>query len=205
MKMAAAEALWETEAPAGESLFAIPNVAERRNTFDIRIPGELSFLAANNFTAEVRGINDIQAEYEQKFGPGNYIPPILASYWLFRLMVGVGMLMILLAFAALYLFNSGKLKEARWFLRLLPFAILLPYLGNSFGWLFTKIGRQPWIVFGLMRVEDAVSPAVSVGELWISLIGFVLIYTLLMVFDVQLLVKYAKTDPNAESAAAHTG
>ncbi len=203
MKMAAAEALWETEAPAGESLFAIPNEKERRNIFDIKIPGGLSFLAHNNFTEPVQGINNIQAEYEQIYGPGNYIPPVTLNYWFFRLMVGAGLTMILLAAVGLYLFNSDKLKNTTWFLRLLPFAIALPYLGNSTGWMFTEIGRQPWIVFGVMRVEDGVSLAVSTTELWISLIGYIVIYAALMIFDIQLLVKYAKTPPTENAVAAH--
>ena len=102
MKMAAAEALWESENPASFSLFTIGNEAERQDVFAIRIPGLLSLLAYNRLDGEVRGINDLQASIEQTFGPGNYVPPVAISYWTFRLMVGAGLLMALLALLALY-------------------------------------------------------------------------------------------------------
>jgi len=203
MKMAAAEALWETEAPAGESMFAIVDRANHRNFVDIKVPGVLSLLAHNNFTDPVRGINDIQAEYEQKYGPGDYIPPITLSYWLFRIMVGLGFLMVLIALYALYLTIKDKVDHNEWFLRLLIPSIFLPTIAISAGWIFTEIARQPWAVFGVLKVSDGVSLAVSPAELWISLIGYILIYGVLIVADWQLMVKYAKKGIEDEESAAH--
>jgi len=206
MKMAAAEALWNTQAPAPMSLFSIVDEKNHRDIFALKIPGALSLLAHNNFTDAVRGINDIQAEYEQTYGPGNYVPPVTLSYWLFRIMVGVGFLMVAIAFYALYLVMKDKVEQSNWFLKLLVPSIFLPTLAMSTGWIFTEVARQPWIVFGLQRVEDAVSPNVSVGMLWFSLLGYIILYAALIVADMQLMVKYAKQgveeDITPESTAA---
>jgi cytochrome d ubiquinol oxidase subunit I len=192
MKMAAAEGLWESEDPASLSLLTIGNLAETREVFSIRIPRALSLLAYNRFEGLVRGVNDIQAEYEQIYGPADYVPPMAVSYWTFRTMVGAGALMLIVALYSLVLVIRNRLNPESRLFRLLPFTLLLPYLANSTGWVFTEIARQPWIVFGLQRTEDAISPNVTAGMLWTSLIGFTLIYGLLMVIDVYLLAKYAR-------------
>ncbi len=204
MKMAAAEALWDSEDPASMSLFTVGDEPGRRDVFSIRIPGLLSFLAYNRFEGEVKGINDLQAEYEETYGPGDYVPPIALNYWSFRLMVGAGFLMLFLALYGLYTAIQKKTENAPRFLRLLPFAIFLPYLANITGWLLTELGRQPWIVFGLQRVEDAVSPNVSAETVLLSLVGFTLLYGVLMVADIYLLAKFARDDsslsPEPDSA-----
>lgn len=110
-------------------------------------------------------------------------------------MVGVGMVMLLLALYGLYLSLTHKYEQQPLYLRLLPWAIILPYIGNSTGWLFTEIARQPWIVFGLQKTADAVSPNVTVGMVLTSLIAFTLIYGVLMVADIYLLAKYARLGP----------
>jgi cytochrome d ubiquinol oxidase subunit I len=192
MKMAAAEGLWESEDPASLSLLTIGNLAETREVFSIRIPRALSLLAYNRFEGLVRGVNDIQAEYEQTYGPADYVPPMAISYWTFRAMVGAGALMLIVALYSLVLVIRNRLNPESRLFRLLPFALLLPYLANSTGWIFTEIARQPWIVFGLQRTEDAISPNVTAGMLWTSLISFTVIYGLLMAIDVYLLAKYAR-------------
>jgi cytochrome d ubiquinol oxidase subunit I len=196
MKMASAEALWENQNPAAMSLFTIGNEPERRDVFAVKIPGVLSFLVYNRFDGEVKGIKNLQAEYERIYGPGNYVPPVAVSYWTFRLMVGAGFVMLALVGYGLYLVMREKFAQNRLFLRVLVWAVLLPYLANTTGWLFTEIARQPWIVFGLQRTEEAVSPNVSSGMVLFSLIGFAVVYGVLMVADVYLLVKYAKSGPN---------
>ena len=159
--------------------------------FAIRVPGLLSFLAYNRFTGEVKGIKDLQAEYEQQYGPGDYSPPVMWTYWTFRGMVGAGALMFLLAAWASLAVMRERIGTSRALLAALVPALALPYVANSTGWLFTEIGRQPWIVFGLQKTAAAVSPAVSVGELLVTLIGFTLIYGVLMAADIYLLKKYA--------------
>jgi cytochrome d ubiquinol oxidase subunit I len=192
MKLAAAEALWNSENPASFSLLTIGNEPERRDVVAFRIPGMLSFLAHNRFTGEVKGINQLEAEYEEIFGPGDYAPPIAISYWTFRIMVGAGFLMLLLALYGLYLVLKEKYEGKTWYLRVLLWTIALPYLANTTGWLFAEIGRQPWIVFGLQLTADGVSTTVPGGLVLLSFVGFTLIYGALMVADVYLLRKYAR-------------
>ncbi|NPA90208.1 MAG: cytochrome ubiquinol oxidase subunit I [Chloroflexi bacterium] len=200
MKMAAAEALWETEDPADFLLFAIVDEDAQQNTAEIKIPRFLSFLVHNKFSGEVRGIKDIQAEYEQKYGPGDYIPPVALTFWSFRIMVTAGLLMLLLAFlGVLYL---RKPEIPRWYLAAMGWSFILPYIANSFGWIMAEVGRQPWIVYGLLLTKDAVSPNLGPGHLWFSLIGYIVVYGLLIIADVYLLVRYAHA--GAEEAESST-
>ncbi len=202
MKMAAAEALWESEDPAAMSLFTVGNEPELRDVFAIKIPGMLSFLAYNQFSGEVKGIKNLQAEYEQTYGPGNYIPPVAVSYWTFRIMVGAGIAMALLGLYGLYLVARNKVEQSSLYLRLLIWAIALPYLANTTGWLFTEIGRQPWIVFGLQLTAEGVSLNVGAGMVLTSLIGFTLIYAALMAAGIYLLLKFAKAGVSGPGQAA---
>jgi cytochrome d ubiquinol oxidase subunit I len=202
MKMAAAEALWESENPASMSLFTIGNEPELRDVFAIKVPGLLSFLAYNQFSGEVPGIKNLQAEYEQTYGPGNYIPPVAVSYWTFRIMVGAGIVMALLALYGLYLVARDRYEQNPLYLRLMIWAVALPYLASTTGWLFTEIARQPWIVFGLQLTADAVSPNVGVGSLVLSLVGFTLVYGGLMAADIYLLVKFGRRGPGGSEEEA---
>ncbi len=199
MKMAAAEALWNSENPAAFSLFTIGDEPGRRDVFAIRIPALLSILAYNTPTGEVKGINDLQREYEEKYGPGDYVPPVAITYWTFRIMVGSGFLMIGLAWFALWRVIQQRLEQTRWLLRLLPYAIVIPYAANTAGWLMTEIGRQPWIVFGLQQTAEAVSPNVTAEMVLLSLVLFTVIYGVLMAVDIFLLNKYAKDETQVES------
>ncbi len=202
MKLAAAEALWDSENPASLSLFTVGNERARRDVFAIRIPGLLSFLAYNRFTGEVQGINQLQAEYVQKYGPGDYVPPVALTYWTFRFMVGAGFLMAFMAFYGLYLVMKGQFEPKRRYLKLLIPAILLPYIANTSGWLMTELGRQPWIVYGLKKTADSVSPGVSAGTVLFSVAGFTLLYGVLMVADVYLLAKYARNPDTGKDATS---
>jgi cytochrome d ubiquinol oxidase subunit I len=197
MKMAAAEALWESEDPASFSLFTIGDMRNRRDVFAIRLPGLLSLLSYNQLYGQVKGMNDLQKEYEVTYGPGNYIPPAVIPYWSFRGMVGAGFAMIGLSFYALFLVMGDLVQKRPPVLKVMVWAIALPYLANSAGWLLTEVGRFPWVVFGLVRLEDGVSKVVSTGMLWVSLIGYILIYGLLIFATVYLLSKYARSGPAA--------
>jgi cytochrome d ubiquinol oxidase subunit I len=196
MKMAAAEALWNSMDPASFSLLTIGDLSQRRDVFAIRIPDMLSLLAYNQLTGEVKGIYDLQAEYEQTYGPGNYIPPVAVTYWTFRAMVGAGFLMAAMALYALFMtMGEAVPKTPSRMLKLLPWAIALPYLANSTGWLLTEMGRSPWIVFGLMKIEDGISNTVPAGFVLLSLILFTVVYGALMVADIYLLRKFATAGP----------
>lgn len=192
MKLAAAEALWETEQPAALSLITISDETNRQEVFAIKLPYVMSLLTCNNLTCEIRGINDIQAEYEQIYGPGNYVPSVAISYWSFRGMVTFGMAMGLIALLAVFWIWRKTLDKQKRFLRLFPLAIPLPYLANTGGWLMTETGRQPWIVFGLMKTQDGLSPTVGAGTILFSLLAFMLVYAVLMAVDIYLLAKFAR-------------
>ncbi|GAP18347.1 cytochrome ubiquinol oxidase subunit I [Levilinea saccharolytica] len=203
MKMAAAEALWESADPAPFSLFSAIDQAGGRNVVDIRIPRVLSLLSYNRLDGEVRGILDLQAEYEAKYGPGYYVPSVFMAYWTFRVMVGAGFLMFFLAAYALYwVMRKRPLGEVK-FLGVFGLAMALPYLANTAGWLLTEMGRQPWVVYGYMKTADAVSPTLTAGMVLTSLIGFTLVYAVLMAADVYLLAKYAKAGPAPEVKKQH--
>jgi cytochrome d ubiquinol oxidase subunit I len=203
MKMAATEALWNDENPAALSLFGLPDQEKGENHLSVRVPYMLSLLAYNRPEGEVEGINELQAEYTAKYGPGDYVPNVFVTFWTFRLMVGLGLLMGLFVLYGLYLiWRKKSLSEAK-FLNWFPIAIAFPYLANSSGWILTEMGRQPWVVYGLLKTSDAVSPMLKTqpGMVLSSLVIFTLLYAVLMIADAYLLVKYAKAGPQAEPAA----
>jgi cytochrome d ubiquinol oxidase subunit I len=155
----------------------------------------LSFLACNDFDCEVRGVEDLQREYEASYGPGNYIPLMVVTYWSFRIMMTVGFMMILSSLLVLIALRR-PIERARW-LRWAPWLIALPYIANLCGWVLTEMGRQPWLVQGLLRVEDGVSPHLTTGQLLFSLIGYTVVYIALASAMFYLTRKYAMAGPEA--------
>jgi cytochrome bd ubiquinol oxidase subunit I len=193
MKMAAAEALYETTTSAPFSVLTVGDVTGDNATPIIEVPGLLSFLSTGSFDGTVQGINDLQSAYEDQYGPGNYVPYIPITYWGFRLMIGLGMLGAAWALWALWRYRRGRNPQKGRIFRFSALAIVLgPLLGMSAGWIFTEMGRQPWIVFGQQLTADGVSPLTTTTEVWISLIGFTLLYGALAVVEVGLLLKYIK-------------
>lgn len=220
MKMAAAEALWEGQEGAPFSIFAVGDVAEGHNDVEISVPGVLSFLADDTFTSYIPGINELNEQMQEKYGPGDYRPNIPVAFWGFRWMIGFGMASFALGTLGLWLTRkkfmlppgmrtgddevphlvlfknkalSPKLTRLYWLVAL--WTLLFPLIANSWGWIFTETGRQPWAVFGVFKTADAVSPGVSQGEVITSLIAFTLVYAILAVVEVKLLVKYIKAKP----------
>jgi cytochrome d ubiquinol oxidase subunit I len=183
-KLAAMEAQWETEKGADFFILQIPRPEKEDNIAEaLEIPGGLSFLAYHDPNAVVKGLKD--------FPPADR-PPVLVTFTAFRLMVGLGFLFVLLAFISVVLAWKKKLSENRWFLWIMSIAIVLPYLASELGWVVAEIGRQPWIVFGLLRTADAASRNLTPGDVLGSLIAFIVIYVSLAIVDVFLLTKYAK-------------
>jgi cytochrome d ubiquinol oxidase subunit I len=192
MKMAAAEGLYHTERPADFSVLTIGSLDGSRELYALKIPGLLSFLGTGSFDGEVRGINDLQAQYAAQYGPGSYTPIIPVTYWSFRFMIAFGMAAALIALWALWAQRRGRTPSSRWLLRAALVMPVLPLAANCFGWIFTEMGRQPWIVFGEMLTRDGVSVSVSTTEVLTSFAAFTLIYATLAVVEVRLLVRYAK-------------
>ena len=199
MKIAAAEALWTTESPASFSLLTIGDLSQREEVFSLRLPRLLCLLAYNRLDCEIQGIYDLQAAYEGQFGPGDYIPPVAIVYWSFRIMVGLGFLMIGLSLYGLFLVMGDILENRPKALKVFQWSLFLPFVANTAGWIMTELGRIPWIVYGLMKIDQGVSAIVSGGQVLFSLLGYTLVYGALMVAMVYLMVKYAKAGPETST------
>jgi cytochrome d ubiquinol oxidase subunit I len=193
MKLAAAEANWKTKDRCEFLIAAGIDEKNQKNTWSLPVGSLLSILAYNSPSGVVKGMTDLQVEFTQKYGPGDYIPPVAVTFWSFRLMVASGLAMLLLALLALW--RSRGTLAPRWLLGLLVLGISLPYLGNSTGWMLAELGRQPWLVFGLMKTSAGLSLATTAGEVLLTVIGFTALYGALMVVDVWLLRKYAALGP----------
>jgi cytochrome bd ubiquinol oxidase subunit I len=208
MKFAAMEAQWEDSgSPAPWSALAFIDEENQRNSFNLEIPILGSILAENNFDASYRGLIPLNEEYQEQFGPGDYIPPVWPVYYGFRIMVGIGVLLLLAAFTGLFLWwrRREKLVETRWYLKVLVLLIPLPWIANFAGWITTEMGRQPFMVYGLLTVSEGVS-ANTVGEVLAGLIGLWVVYLALIGLDVYLLTVTARAgishQPQAQIQAA---
>ncbi|WP_271003045.1 cytochrome ubiquinol oxidase subunit I [Listeria seeligeri] len=197
MKMAATEGIWEDTAdPAPWTMLAKIDPENKKNDWELNVPYALSFLSYGTLSGSVEGMNTLQKEYEEKYGEGDYIPPVKTAFWSFRIMVGAGMLMIMFALIGIVLAWKKKLVNAKWYLRFMIPMIGFPFLANSMGWIMTEIGRQPWVVFGYMKTTDAVSPNVSSGQILFSIIAFSTIYTILAILLVYLFIREIKKGPD---------
>ncbi len=184
-KLAAMESLWEThEDGAPMYLLVVPDEKNEKNALELfGIPGGLSFLAHGSFTAPVQGLKD---------WPADERPPVLLTFLSFRAMVGIGTLLPILCIWAFL--RRNKLTETPKLLKVMLYAIPLPYLAIEAGWIVAEVGRQPWIVYGLMKTADAVSPIVT-SQVAFSLVALTLLYALLGAVDIYVLFKFAKKGP----------
>jgi cytochrome d ubiquinol oxidase subunit I len=183
-KLAAMESLWETQESAPMYLLVVPDEKNEKNAIELfGIPGGLSFLAHGSFTTPVQGLKD---------WPADERPPVMLTFLSFRAMVGIGTLLPILCIWAFL--RRNKLTETPRLLKAMLFAIPLPYLAIEAGWVVAEVGRQPWIVYGLMKTADAVSPIVT-SQVAFSLVALTLLYALLGAVDIYLLFKFAKKGP----------
>jgi cytochrome d ubiquinol oxidase subunit I len=197
MKLAAIEAIWQTEKPASFSLITIGDLTGKKEVWSIRIPYMMSFLACNNFNCEVQGVNELQAKYEALYGPNDYVPLMVVTYWSFRTMFALEIIMFLAsAFALLIVLRNWPPKLVKW-LKWMPYTIPLPFIAGVTGWVTTEMGRQPWIVQGLLTTAKAISPNLTVTDVTISLIGFTLLYSALALVMIQLMYKFARQGTEA--------
>jgi len=199
MKIAASEAQWNTCQPCGFSLFQIGGFTKSDPTpsFSITVPRLLSYMATGSFDGQVQGLNQLQEQEQRNYGRGNYMPNIRVAYWSMRVMAYLGMLMFLIAAVGAWLYRKRKLERARWYHRTAIVAIAFPYLAATAGWVLTEMGRQPWIVQGLLKTADANSPSVSTTWLSISLGVFIALYVALFALDVFLMRHYAGREATA--------
>ena len=198
MKMAAAEALCTSEQGAGFSIFAVGDVQNDCNVKQLTIPGLTSYLATGDFHATLKGVQQLQAQDVQLYGDGSYVPMLPVTYWDFRLMIGFGVFSAALAVAGLWVTRKGAIPTGDWFAKLALVALPAPFLANFAGWIFTEMGRQPWIVApnptGDPRIRlttaAAVSPYNDVASVAVSLVVFTLLYGVLAVVWYGLMRRY---------------
>jgi len=189
-KFAAMESVWETKRNAGMSLLIIPDVKNQRNAVEtLTVPSLLSLMAFHEADGEIKGL---------KYFPEELRPPVTPVFLSFRIMVGLGTFMILASLAGIYLSRKKNFTDYRTFLLIMVLAIPAPYLAQQLGWLVAELGRQPWIVFGVMKTAAAVSKSITVTQVALSLLGFTVLYGLLGAIDIYLLVKYAKKGPDTD-------
>jgi len=195
-KLAAMESFWETRTNAPFTVFLWPDAANERNAFELlAIPGGLSLMSFHAAGAEVRGLKDFLPEER---------PLVLPVFLGFRIMVALGFLFIILTFLGWRKARRGNIESSRTYLRILLYGIPLPYIAVQSGWAVTEIGRQPWIVYNVMKTSEGVSGSLQPGHVIASLVGFTLIYGLLAAVDIYLLVKYSRTNPEETASVQAT-
>jgi cytochrome bd ubiquinol oxidase subunit I len=194
MKIATSEAQWQTCQPCGFSLFQIGGFSASNPTpsFSITIPRVLSYMATGSFSGQVQGINEIQSRESRQYGSGNYVPSVWVDYWAMRVMAYLGVLLFLISLVGAWLYRKKKLERLRWFQRTAIVAIAFPYIAAISGWVLTEMGRQPWIVQGLLKTDQANSPNVSTTWIGISLGVFIALYVILGIVDFVLMRRYAR-------------
>jgi cytochrome d ubiquinol oxidase subunit I len=225
MKMASAEALCHSEEPAGFSVFAVGDVAgpDCENVKSVTVPALLSFLAKGDFTAPVTGVEDLVQQYQEKYGthypvdprlgelsgkPIDYVPNLPVTYWSFRLMIGLGAIGALAGVAVLWLTRRARMPKSVWFPRLALASIATPFLANSFGWIFTEMGRQPFVVApnpsgvdGVWMFTARAVSGLTAGEVLTSLIALTLVYGVLAVVEVALIRRYVRSGLSPDEPA----
>ena len=189
-KLAAMESLWETERGVPLYLIVLPDAKNERNAIElIGIPKVTSYLAYRDFNAEIKGL---------KAFPAKDRPPVMEVFLSFRLMVMLGTLFLILSAIAFYLSWKNRLEANPLFLRIILYTIPLPYLAAQLGWIVAEVGRQPWIVYGVLRTSEGVSRQIEPVQVLTSLIGFGLFYSFLGILDFYLLAKYARKGPEED-------
>src|SRR5262245_5302728 len=204
MKIAASEAQWETCQPCGFSLFQIGGFTEDDEdpVFSITVPRVLSYMATGSFDGQVQGLNELQSQEESRYGPGNYMPNVRVIYWSMRVMAYAGVAMFMVAVVGAWLYRKRRLEHARWFHWIAMISIAFPFIAATAGWILTEMGRQPWIVQGLLLTSQANSPNVGTTWLAISLAVFITLYVVLGVVDFVLMRRYAKPGRAASTEEA---
>lgn len=191
-KFAAMEALWDTQKNVGYNLFIIPDTEKECNTLEGPcVPNLLSYLAFHTPDAEIKGL---------KAFPKEERPPILPTFWSFRIMLTLGFAMLFLTIMAVVYAQRGTLEMHPLFLTIMLFSLPLPYIAGQLGWVVAEVGRQPWIVYGVLKTTHAVSQSISTLQVYASLLGFTLLYGGLGAVDIYLLSKFAKKGPDNDTS-----
>ncbi|MBV9403538.1 MAG: cytochrome ubiquinol oxidase subunit I [Candidatus Eremiobacteraeota bacterium] len=193
VKLAAMEGLFESKTGAPLAIIGMPDVQHETLIDPIYVPSLLSFLAYGNFHANVRGLR----EY-----PRSARPPVELTYYAYHVMVGLGTIFVVITAAGALLLIGKRLYRSRWLLWIIMLAMPFPYVANEAGWVVSEVGRQPWMIYGLMRTAEATSPNVAAGETVFTAIGFLGMYFLLGVLFLLLILREIALGPSAEPALA---
>jgi cytochrome d ubiquinol oxidase subunit I len=191
-KFAAIEARWKTQQPASEVLIAIPDEASEQNLFAIAIPRLGSFIASGNWTAREIGL--------ETFPPQDR-PPVLIPFFGFRIMVGMGLIMLFISWFGSFLRLRGQMETTRWFLWATFLAFPTGFIAILTGWFTAEVGRQPWVVYGMLRTTDAVTPSLTTNDALVSLASYVVVYAVFVSFGVYYIFKLLRQGPTAEAKA----
>jgi cytochrome d ubiquinol oxidase subunit I len=185
-KFAAIEARWKNEQPASEVLIGIPDSKAEKNLFAISIPKLGSMIASGNWTAPEVGLESFPREDR---------PPVVIPFFGFRLMVGMGLIMLAVSWFGNFLRFRGRLETTRWFLWGTFLAFPTGFVAILTGWYTAEVGRQPWVVYGLLRTKDAVTPSLTTGDVLVSLSGYVLVYAVFIAFGTYYVYKLLRDGP----------
>jgi cytochrome d ubiquinol oxidase subunit I len=199
MKMAAAEAVCTSGHGQSFSIFSVAGFHTNpcpNDISSIRIPHLLSLIEDLSWNGNIQGIDQISAAERAQYGPGHYVPPVGVLYWTFRLMIGAGMLLLLLSLIGMVLVRRHRIEGSKLFQRIALFGLVLPILANWSGWIFTEVGRQPWVVFGLLKTSQSNSPNVGLSNVIITLAGYIVIYSVLIAFGGWLMWREAGHGPD---------
>ena len=192
-KFAAIEARWRTQQPASEVLLAIPDAQNERNRYAIEVPGLGSFVASGNWTSRETGLEEFPREDR---------PPVLIPFFGFRVMVAMGLIMLAVSWWGNLLRLLGRLETTRWFLWCTFLAFPTGFIAVLAGWFTAEVGRQPWVVYGLLRTRDAVTPSLTTDTVLFSLLAYIAVYTLLGSFGVYYIYKLLREGPNPGATAS---
>ncbi|WP_142846910.1 cytochrome ubiquinol oxidase subunit I [Telmatospirillum sp. J64-1] len=196
MKIAAMEAIWETGPGLPLLLFAWPDAIGERNLFEIGIPYGASWILTHDPVGVIQGLREVPPEDR---------PPVMVVFFSFRIMVGIGFLLFLVAMIGLYMRRKGRMYDARWFQRLVLLCSPLGFVAMLAGWVTTEVGRQPWVIQGILRREDALTPTLTAGAVWSSFLPFIVIYNLLMIAFLYYLWRVVLKGPNYDEPLPHRG
>jgi cytochrome d ubiquinol oxidase subunit I len=186
VKFAAIEARWQAEQPAREVLIAWPDEAAERNRFELSVPRLGSFIASGTWDSREVGLTDF-ARADR--------PPVRIPFFAFRIMVGMGLLMLAISWFGCWLRWRGRLEQPRWFMWCAFLSFPIGFVAVLTGWFTAEVGRQPWVVYGLLRTQDAVTPSLTTSDVLISLTGYVLVYAVLMSFGMRYIYKLLRAGP----------
>jgi cytochrome bd ubiquinol oxidase subunit I len=193
-KVAAMEGHWETQAGAPLLLFALPDQEAATNRYALGIPKLGSLILTHEAEGTVRGLKEWPPEDRP------YVPIV---FWSFRLMVGLGLLMLALAALSLWLRRGGRMSETHWFLKLCIAMSPAGFVAILAGWVTTEVGRQPWVVYGLLRTVEAATPAVTAGAVATSLAAFVIVYGIIFPAGTLYMLRLVQAGPDQRAPEKH--